>query len=173
MTKKDKQIDNAGESPDGPQPAPIVVIDSIDQLTALLSDRIDCQFAYKGTVIRIPVTALSASTAEKVRALRRAAVPPFKRERGPNGGYDDYDAVYTKSREDNEKKARALIVYTHCPAVAKGKPGLTDTNEIFAYVQGLWSENILEIISLTIQGGGLSTDLEERVDFTLAGGSPI
>lgn len=148
-----------------------LTINSADELMAILTETIECRFVYKGKMIRVPVTPLSASTAEKVRELRRKALPPFRRERGPNGSYDELDPAYLKARDENEKKARAVIIYAHCPAVAEKKPGILNPDEIYQFVQGLFTESILEILSLTIQGGGLSNELDERVDFTLAGGS--
>lgn len=145
-----------------------VTIGTADELTALIGTPVNCRFKLDSRIINVPVQRMSAATAEEVRKLRRQAQPPW------NDARKDYDVMsqnYLATRDKNEKKARALIVYTHCPAVAAKKPGLTNQDEIFGFVQGLFAENVLEILSLTIQGGGLEVDLEERTNFISPPGS--
>src|SRR5437879_4663574 len=120
-------------------------IESVDQLQALIDSPLMCRFNLDQHKVEVPVTRMSQATGEAVRKLRRAAQPPFIKERAD---YDHLGAAYLEARDKNEKKARALIVYSHCPAVAEKKPGLTSEDEIYNFVRGLFSENVLEIISL-------------------------
>jgi hypothetical protein len=61
--------------------------------------------------------------------------------------YDYLNQAYLARKDQNEKIARALIVYSGCPAVAAKKPGLTDKHEIHNFVRQLLPETILEIIA--------------------------
>lgn len=145
-----------------------IIITSAEQMSSLLKEELFAHFFWRGRSVKVPITPMSPKTSDAVRELNRKALPPFKRDRGAQGAYDDYDPAYLKAREENIRKARSLAIYTHCPVVAQIKAGLVNVDEIHAFVQTLWTENILEIISLKIQEGGLS--LEPRVDFTSAGG---
>jgi hypothetical protein len=144
----------------------VIRIDSADQLQALVAQPVICRFMLDEQVIEVPVTRLSAATAERVRALRRAAQPEWVKERND---YDHTGAKYLAARDQNERIARAVMIYCHCPAVAAQKPALQDNAAILAHVQSLFSENILDVIAIAIQGGGL--DLEERINFTSTHGS--
>jgi hypothetical protein len=78
--------------------------------------------------------------------------------------YDYNNEKYQAELEKLKRTARALAVYTGCPAVQAGKPGLSNRDEIRDYVQGILTEHILNILHLNIMAGGL--DVAERVNFT-------
>ena len=50
------------------------------------------------------------------------------------------------------------------PVVAQKKPGLMDRVAIHAFVQTIWTENIIEIVAMTIAAGGL--EVVTRANFT-------
>lgn len=160
MKKKDNQS--------GPQ---VVEITSGDQLKQeLAAAKLFAEFGFMGKWYKMPVEPMSPKTAEAVRELRRKALPPpVKNPAIGQPAYNELDPNYLKNRDENEKKARSLMIYSHCPVISAMKSGLTATDQIHDFVQGLYTETILEIISLTIQSGGITTSLEERVDFTSAG----
>ncbi len=145
-------------------PNKIISIHTADELQTILDEPLEVRFRVGQKTISIPVTAISAQTAEQVRALRRKARPQWKKDLGPNGDYDLMDSKYQEERDLNERKARALIIYAHCPVVAAKKPGLTAVDPIYLHVQGLFNENVLEVIAAKIMEGGVS--LEEQVNFT-------
>jgi hypothetical protein len=150
-----------------------VKIASFDELTARIEKPLRCVFKLDGDLIELPVRRLPPLLAERVRRLRRGVTPPFKRERGPNGDYDPMDVKYLEQRDAMEARVRALIVYSCCPLIAGKKPGLTDEGEILAFVQGVLSENILDLIMLTAQAGGLNLDeeVQRRANFISTPGS--
>lgn len=147
----------------------IIRITDADQLQTLLDAPLEVRFNLGGKTFVIEVTALSPQTAEQVRALRRKARPQWKKELGTGGDYDLMDPKYQEERDTNERKARALMIYSHCPAVAAKKPGLVAIDQIYAHVQNMWRENVLELVAAKIMAGGIS--LEEQVNFTSTPGS--
>jgi hypothetical protein len=152
------------------QKAEIRKVTTVAELAAVLDAPLRCRFAIDGQVLEVPVQRMSARTAEQVRELLRKAKPPFNKALGDRGDYDLTSEPYQKERDDNLKRARSLMIYAHCPLVAANKPGLTALADIHNYVQGLFTESVLEVISIAIQGGGLE-EVEERVNFTSAPGS--
>ena len=151
----------------------IVKIASFDELATRMDKTIPCVFKLDGSLIEIPVKRMSPGLAERVRKLRRSVTPPFKKERNPPAGdYDPMDAKYLESKDAVETKVRALIVYACCPLIAAKKPGLTDEAEMAVFVQGVLSENILDLIMLTAQAGGLNLDEEVQrlANFTSTSG---
>ena len=145
-----------------------IVIATLDQLQALVDAPVYCDFALDGQLIRVPCKRASQDVEEQIRSIEREAQPKFDPKRGPNGDYDYSAPDYLAKRDKNAKVARALRVYTCCPAVAAQKPGLTDREQIYQYVKSILSENILELIALTTQGGGVG--LVEKVNFTSPAG---
>jgi hypothetical protein len=141
-----------------------VTIESVDQLQTMVDAPVYCTFSLDGTTVRVPCKRVSQDLDEEVRRIRREAQPPFLKERGTSGDYDYTNAAYLAKRDRNEKVARAVLVYSGCPAIAAKKPGLRNAEEIYQFVKGVWTENILELIALTIQAGGM--ELVDRANFT-------
>lgn len=148
------------------KPAVVVVIDSVEKLKALCDKEIVCKFTLDGSSVELPVRRLNAAEEEPIRSITRAVQPPFKKELN---NYDQLDSKYQAAIDRAEKTARAMTVYMGCPTIAAMKAGLTRQEDVYAFVQALFPENILEIIYLTIRAGGIS--LEERVNFTSPQGS--
>ena len=145
-----------------------VKIASFDELTARIEKTIPCVFKLDGELIEIPVKRISPQLAEQVRKLRRTVTPPFKKDRNPpTGDYDPMDPKYLSDRDAMEAKVRALIVYACCPIIAAKKPGLTSHEDMTAFVQGVLGENILDLIMLTAQAGGMNLDeeVQRRANF--------
>jgi len=155
----------AGQAP--PAKPGAVTVTSLDQLEKLVAAPIWCEFYLDRQLIRIECRRVGQGVDEQVRALRREAMPPFDSKRGPNGDYDFQNVGFLARRDANEKKARALLIYTGCPAVAAKCPGLTTPDKIHEFVRGLLSENILDLIASTVSIGGV--DLVNRANFTLPG----
>jgi len=156
------------------KPVRTVKIASFEDLSARLDKTIPCVFKLDGELIEIPVKRVTPALAERVRKLRRSVLPPFKKERNPPAGdYDPMDPKYLADKDANEAKVRALIVYTCCPLIAAKKPGLTDEAEMLPFVQGVLSENILDLIMLTAQAGGMNLDeeVQRRANFIFTPGS--
>lgn len=142
-------------------------IQSLDQLQQLCDRPVICYIKLDhGPVIEIPCRRLDAKTQEIVLDLRRAAKPKYDERRKD---YDLLDENYLRARDENQLIARAVMIYACCPMVAAKQPGLQDRKKIFEFVQGLFTENILQALELTIQGGGL--ELVEGANFTSAPGS--
>lgn len=149
-------------------------ITSFDELAGLLAKPVSCVFKLDGQDIEIQVNRVTPLLAEQVRKLRRSVTPPFKKDRNPPAGdYDPLDAKYLEARDAMEIKCRALIVYASCPLVSAKKPGLTNPDDLVAFVQGVLSENMLDLIMLTAQAGGMNLDeeVQRRANFTSTPGS--
>lgn len=142
----------------------VTKIKDFAELMMLVDEPILCHFQLDDKVIEIPVGRMSATTTEKVRSLRRAPRPPY---RADIKDFDITDPKYREATDQAEKKARSLIIYSHCPMISKQKSGLTDIEQIHLFVNGLLSEHVLEIISLTIQAGGVQRveKVEEIANF--------
>lgn len=138
-----------------------LVIESLDQLQAMVDAPLYADFTLDGRPIRIACKRLTPVLDEQVRAIRREAQPVYV---PAQKDYDYTDKAYLAKRDANEKIARNLIVYCGCPAIAAKRPGLTDKKQIHDFVRDLLSEPILEIVALTIQAGGMG--LADRVNFT-------
>ncbi len=113
----------------------------------------------------LAVRRISPALAEQARQMERKFQPPWKKEMNQ---YDQLDPKYLEAREGCAKKVRSLIVYSCCAHIAAAKPGLTAIDEIHAFVQTILAENILNLIALKAQEGGLNLDVavEERANFT-------
>lgn len=136
-------------------------IGNFDELQAICDAPIYCEFKIDGQEIRLPCRRLSPAVDEQVRALRREATPPFVKERGE---YNYFDAAFLKKKDEGEQLVRSLVIYAGCPSVAAKNPGLTNRDDIHRFVKNLLTENILELIKLTILAGGV--ELTERTNFT-------
>jgi hypothetical protein len=148
-----------------------VKIASFDELAARIEKPIPCVLKLDGDLIQFDVRRQSPALAERVRKLRRSVTPPFKKERNPpQGDYDPMDPGYLEKRDALELKVRALVVYTCCPIIAARKPGLTDEAEMRGTVL---SENMLDLIMLTAQAGGVNLDeeVQRRANFISTPGS--
>ena len=152
-------------------PPPRVVVTDFAQLNALFTKPVPCVFYLDGQEIELPVQRISPGLAEQVRKLRRTVMPPFRKDRNPPAGdYDQMDPKYLAERDAVELKIRALIVYASCPILSSQKPGLTVPDEMLSFVQGLLSENVLDLIMLTAQAGGMhlasDEEVQRRANFT-------
>jgi hypothetical protein len=147
----------------------VIRIGSADQLQELLSEPLEARFQIGARNICVPISPLSPATADQVRGLQRKARPPYKKDLGTNGDYDYFDTKYLEEKDLNSKKARAITIYCHCPAVAAKKPGLTNPDQIYQFVQTLFTENVLDVLAAKIMEGDLS--LEAQVNFTSTPGS--
>jgi len=136
-------------------------IDSLEQLQALVDAPLECVFKLDGKPVSVMCRRVTQDVDEQIRALQRKAQPPYIKERND---YDNYNERYLFERDQNQKTARSLLVYTGCPAISAKKPGLTNASDIHRFVKTILTETILELISLTIQAGGM--ELVERVNFT-------
>jgi hypothetical protein len=141
-------------------------VEHLDQLQSLVDKPVFCQFTLDAQEIELPCKRLTAEMDEEVRKLKRLAQPPFLKDRND---YDYTNAAYLKTRDENDRKARSLLVYWGCPAVAAKKPGLTNQEEIHKFVRSILAENILEMIALTVQAGGM--EVTQRVNFISPGNS--
>ena len=151
-----------------PQP-----ITSLAEFQALVDSPIrvvfDLQTAAGVELRSVELRRISPGLAEQARQFERKIQPPWKKDMGR---YDELDPKYLELRETAAKKVRSLIVYACCPQIAAAKPGLTAIEEIHAFVQGVLSENILNLIAFKAQEGGLNLDVEveERANFTSTAG---
>lgn len=148
-----------------PAEVKVIQITSAKQLQQLVDATIPCEFKLDGQTVSLPVGRMTAHTFEQVRALRRKAVPKWNPQRK---AFDEYEPAYLEAVAKHEKLARSLIIYSHCPLIATEAPGLTNEEDIHRHVSKFFTEHILEMISLTIQAGGLERveRIEERVGFT-------
>jgi hypothetical protein len=163
------------KTPEAKKPIQPIKITSLKQLKDRAEKTIPCTFKFDGDLLEIPVRRVTPALADRVRKLRRSVTPPFKKERNPPvGDYDPLDPKYLEAKEALEVKVRALIVYTCCPIIAEQKPGLTDEAEMVPFVQSvIESENILDLIMLTAQAGGMNLDeeVQRRANFIFTPGS--
>jgi hypothetical protein len=136
-------------------------IESLEQLQVLVDAPLECVFKLDGRPVSVTCRRVTQDVDEQVRALQRKAQPPYIKERND---YDNYNERYLFERDQNQKAARSLLVYTGCPTIAAKKPGLTNAADIHRFVKTILTETILELIALTIQAGGM--ELVERVNFT-------
>jgi hypothetical protein len=153
--KKDQSKDKDGA----------VRIESLKQLQERCEQPVICRFRLDDQELEVPCRRLTPKLQEQVREVLREAVPKWKADRKD---YDALDPDYLAKRDRNAKVARALVIYNGCPLVAQARPGLLDRMTIYEYVQGLFAENILEMLALTIESGGL--ELMERANFTSTAG---
>lgn len=136
-------------------------ITSFSDLKIRLDKPVSCYFRLDGQLLELPLKRVSPSLAETIRRMRRSVMPPLKDPRNPQGEYDPLNPEYLRKRDDIEAKVRALIVYTCCPLVAQEQPGLTTPEEMDAFIKTIWTENILDLIMITAQAGGMN--MEEEV----------
>lgn len=115
--------------------------------------------------VEIKVKPISPALQERVRAITRAVVPPYIPARKD---YDPLDAKYQEERDKAQLTARAVIVYFCCPEVNAKKAGLQTNQQIYEFVQSLLTENILDLLALTAQKGGLGSvrEVKEGANFT-------
>jgi hypothetical protein len=154
-----------------------VRIESLSQLQARCEQPMAVRFVLDGQVIEVPVRRLTPAEQEKVDQVydfaenrSRELRPPLLKGRTPEEDRYDYNnEKYQAELEKLKRTARALAIYTGCPAVQAGKPGLDNRDEIRDYVQGMLTEHILNLLHLNIMAGGL--DVAERVNFTSPPGS--
>lgn len=149
-------------------------ITSFADLKGRLEKPVSCYFKLDGELLELPLRRVPPKLAESIRTMRRNVVPPFRKDRNPpNGDYDPMDPEYLRKRDEVEGRVRSLIVYTCCPYLAQEKPGLTSPEEIDAFVKSVWTENILDLIMITAQAGGmnLEEEVQRRANFTFTPGS--
>ena len=139
-------------------------ITSLDQLQKLVDAPLVCAFTLDGQTLEVPLRRVSPAIEEQRREVLRAVPPPpFDKNRGE---YDLLHPAYVRGKEQAEKKARSLIVYACCPAIAESKPGLTAVDDIHKYVQSVLVENVLDVIALTAMASRISVEVARRANFT-------
>jgi hypothetical protein len=150
------------------EPIKATEIKSFADLKGRLEKPVNCYFRLDSELVSLPVKRVSPRLAERIRQMRRSVTPTWKKERGPSGDYDPMDPAYLKLRDEIEAQVRALIVYTCCPFVAQEKAGLENPVEIEVFVKSIWTENILDLVMVTAQAGGISLDeeVQRRGNFT-------
>lgn len=162
-------------------------ITSVTQLEEIIRKPIILPFGWSGQACEIELLPLTPSQSEQVdKVMLELALPPYKPVPGANNrpmqrngetvmDYDYNDRGWQEKRAQLTKEQRSLRIYLGCPAIRAAKPGLTNRTEIHEFIfggekgGGLFTENILELISLNLQVGGL--EAAERVNFTTASGS--
>lgn len=139
-------------------------ITSLAELRAVLGQPLVCQFVVDGRQVQLKVRRVTSVVDELRRAVLRAVLPPFVKERND---YDVMNPEYRRRREEAEEQARSILVYHCCPEIAALSPGLTQTADIHRAVKDLLPPTILELIALTALAGGLDAEVNRRTDFTL------
>jgi len=145
-----------------------VKITDITELIERCNKPFVCRFLLDQDVIELPVKRLSPAFEEKISAIRRnIPLPPMIKGNKPEENvYNFNDPAFVKAKDAAELVIRALSIYEGCPAIRDGKPNLLNQDEILDYVQGLFTNDLLNVIWWTIQGGGFDTRVGERVGFT-------
>ncbi len=154
-----KKQTTAPSAPASPPPSKLIT--SVAELQGLIDAPIKCRFQLDGKTLEVELIRLKPSMQESVRAVTREVVPPFNNDRKD---YDMMHPTFLARREKANITARAVALYAGCPIIAQAKPGLADKDSIFAHVQGLFSEYILQLLYMTLTGEGVS--LDERTNFT-------
>lgn len=141
-------------------------IKSAAQLNAMIRQPFIIAFGIDGAAVELEVTRLTPAEESKLaEVMQEVAVPPYSDKLKD---HDFQDAGWLAKREHLKRVVRSLRIYAGCAAVREDRPGMTNRDEIHAYVQGLWTEQILELINLSVQAGGL--EVAERANFTSAAG---
>lgn len=163
-TQKTGQPENRADTTAAAPPP--VLITSIDQLSLMVAAPLHAEFSLDGRVVRIPCRRLTPREEATINAIEREVAPP-KVIKGPKPDDDRIDYIspdYVARREEAARIMRAVTLYTACPVIAAGRPGLTDRRQILDHVESLFTTHILDLIHLTIRAGGI--DVSERVNFT-------
>lgn len=145
------------------------VIHTFKELKQRLEQPVSCRIALETgrgvETLEIPCRRLDPKVKEQADAIVLSVVPEYSQKLKD---YDFRDASYQLKLAVAQKKARALLVYAHCPLVAAEKPGLTDQTQIYEFVQGLLVEPVLEALALRIEGSGMRVlrEVESQANFT-------
>lgn len=139
----------------------VIEITNIDQLQKLVDEPIYVTFALNGNVVRIKCRRITQALEEQVRKILRKVQPKWNEQKKD---YDHTDPGYLELRNEADRRARSFIVYSCCPPIAAKQPGLTNETDIHRFVRELLTENIIELIHLHCQSGGM--ELVERANFT-------
>lgn len=164
---------NQPNNPASPALRKALRIQSLDELQKLVDAPLLCAFELDGQLIELDLRRVTPAIEEQRREILRAPQVPWVKERNGTAvnDYDPMNPAYLKAKDLAERKARALIVYACCPAVAAKKPGLTNPDDILRFVQSILAENILDVIALTALASGLSVEVAGRANFTSVPGS--
>lgn len=155
-------------------PKKVTVINTFKELQQRLTQPVSCRIALETEAglehLEIPCRRLDPKVKEQADELVLSVVPEYSAKLKD---YDFRDAKYQLALALAQKKARALLVYAHCPVVAGEKPGLTDATAIYEFVQGLLVEPVIEALALRIEGSGMRVlrEVESRANFTSIAGS--
>lgn len=139
-----------------------LTITSLDQLQGIIDRAVPCEFEVDGQLITLMVKRSTEDILEQRRDILRGPQPPYIEGRKD---YNHVDPKYLAARDLSEQKARSLVVYTCCPAVAAKQPGLTGVDSIHAFVKSILTENIKSLIELTAMFGGVSREVKARANF--------
>lgn len=141
-----------------------IQITSPDQLTKLLTQPIIARFKVDDVNVELPCRRLTPAEEERLRQIERSVRPIRVPNKAVSGGfeYDTQSVEYIERVARVRKMARAMAVYLGCPAVNQMKPGVVTPEEITAFIEGLWTEWIIEIVAQTIRMGGIGVPAEEQ-----------
>lgn len=151
-----------------PPPAPTRIA-SWQQLDELCAAPITARFLLDGRLIELPLRRLSPAeqhrldTVYNFTSARSSEVrPPLVA--GASDKYNHEDADYVLKLEHLRRLARAMTIYAACPVLQAAGPVLTQREEIAVFVNSKLTDQLLDLLFVTISVGGL--DLADRVSFT-------
>jgi hypothetical protein len=151
-----------------PKPQKMTSITSLQQLQTLVDSPLTCTFLLDSQPVEVKLKRVTAAIEEQRRAILRPIQPPWDDVRKE---FNILAPKYLAAKEEAEKKARSLVVYTCCPIVAEQKPGLTTIEDIHKFVQSVLAEQLLELIAQTALSNGLQLEVQRLANFTHTPGS--
>ena len=141
---------------------------TLDRLQELVDRPMVARFILDGQAVEVPVHRLKPAQQELVDRIYDFSEGRSRELRPPKvPGRDDYDTAdpkYLERLAELRRCARAMAIYLGCEAVRVGRPDLADRDQIRTYVDGILTEQILDLLHLTIMSSGLN--VAEAANFT-------
>jgi hypothetical protein len=143
-------------------------IQTLEELQKICRAPLRCEFILQEKKVTVEVHRLTPLQTDEIEAIRREPTPPILKGRTPEENKPNYeDPAYKDACAKHGKLARAMTIYFGCPLFATEKPGLTNREHVYEFVQSKLTDLILEVIYLTISGEALRVrEVNEKVNFT-------
>jgi hypothetical protein len=157
-------METTEEKEAAPKRPPVTRPKSIAELEQLCREMIAVKIPVGRRIVEIDVRLLTPSENEKLELILSEAHPPTRTRADGQIEFDRSEPEYIKKLAHRQKLARAMALYWCVPLLAEGRPGLSERERVYEYVQGQLTDVAQEALYAVARSEQLV--FEERLHFT-------
>ncbi len=150
-----------------PSDQKVIKVKSLSDLQSICDETLTVELEFDANrIFHVEARRLRPFEDAALEEISTSVLPPTVKStvKGEDDKLNFNDAVYRKQKKEVDLQARALGLYWCVPIFSAERNGLTDRKMIAEFVQGQFSEQVLDVLWQAIRDGGVK--VARLVNFT-------